>query len=122
MLRFLALILGIALLVVGILGFQKDFTPNGLLFGYFLVNPIHNFIHLVTGLIAVFCGISNNTACKTFFIVFGIIYLAFAGYGFYTGPGMLFDLIAINQADNVLHLIIGLIFLWVGLALKAHKV
>ena len=82
MLRFLAIIFGLAFICMGILGFQKDFTPNDLLFGYFLVNPLHNVIHLAIGLIALFCGLSNSTVCKTFFMIFGIAFLAFAGYGF----------------------------------------
>jgi hypothetical protein len=119
MLRVLAILYGIVFIAMGILGFLPDFTSQGLLFGYFLVNPMHNAIHLVTGLIAFFCGLSNNLACKIFFIVFGFVYLAAGGYGFYTGSGMLFDLIAINQADNIFHLIVGLVSLYFGFALKS---
>jgi hypothetical protein len=122
MLRFLAIIVGLAFISVGFLGFQKDFTPDGLLFGYFLVNPMHNVIHVATGLIALFCGLSNSAACKTFFIIFGIAFLALAGYGFYAGPGMLFDLIAVNQADNIALLVISLVFLYLGFFMKAKRV
>ena len=119
MLKILAILFGLVLIVVGILGFLPDFTPGGLLLGYFLVNPLHNVIHLVTGIIALICGLSSSLASKIFFILFGLIYLAFAIYGFYIGSGMMFDLIAINQADNILHLVIAIVTLYFGFFLKS---
>lgn len=119
MLRTLAVLYGIAFIVLGILGFLPEFTPKGLLLGYLLVNPVHNVIHLATGIIALFCGLSNSLASKIFFIVFGVLYIAFAGYGFYEGQGMLFDLIAINPADNIFHAAVGLVSLYFGWSLKS---
>ncbi len=121
MLRFLAIVFGLVFITIGILGFQKEFTPDGLLFGYFQVNPMHNVIHLATGLIALFCGVSNNAASKAFFVIFGLASLAFAGYGFYSGSEKLFDLIAVNKADNIALLVTGLVFIYIGFGLKAHK-
>lgn len=117
MLKLIAILFGLIMIVIGILGFLPDFTPNNLLFGIFEVNPMHNVVHLLTGLVAVVCGLSNATAAKTFFILFGLVYGAIAALGFIQGPGLLYGM-AINQADNWLHVGISLVSLYLGLFLK----
>lgn len=118
MLKILAVLFGLAFIIFGILGFLPDFKTNGLLFGYFMVNPVHNLIHLGTGVIALICGLASNMASKLFFILFGLVYLGLAIYGFYTGSTMVLDLVAINSADNFLHLGIAIVSLFFGLFLK----
>lgn len=117
MLKLLAILFGLIMIVVGILGFLPDFTPNGELFGIFQVNPMHNVVHLLTGLVALVCGLSNALASKIFFILFGLVYGAVAILGFMQGDGLLYGM-AINQADNWLHTGIALFSLYVGLFLK----
>jgi Domain of unknown function (DUF4383) len=118
MLKILAILFGLVLIVIGILGFLPDFTPGGKLFGYFLVNPLHNILHLLTGIVALVCGLTSGLASKVFFICFGLIYAAIAVLGFMMGQGQLFDLIAINQADNYLHAGIAILSLYFGLFLS----
>jgi Domain of unknown function (DUF4383) len=120
MLKILAILFGLAFIIFGILGFLPDFKTNGLLLGYFMVNPIHNLIHLATGVIALICGLASNIASKVFFILFGLIYLGIAIYGFYTGSTMILDLVAINPSDNYLHLGIAVVSLFFGLAVKGR--
>lgn len=117
MLKLLAILFGLVMIVVGLLGFLPDFTPNNLLFGIFEVNPMHNVIHLLTGIVALLCGLSNSLASKIFFILFGLIYGAVAILGFTQGPGLLFGM-AINHADNWLHTAIALFSLYVGFFIK----
>jgi Domain of unknown function (DUF4383) len=119
MLRFLAILFGVFLIVIGILGFLTGFSDNGLLFGYFLVNPVHNLIHLVSGIIAILCGLKSGSFSKVFFIIFGLLYLALGLYGFYLGKGMMFDLIAINQSDNFFHVILAVVLLYLGLFVRS---
>lgn len=121
MLKILAILFGLSMIVIGILGFLPDYAPNGKLLDLFSVNPVHNVIHLATGVIALLCGLSSSFASKTFFILFGLLYLGFGIYGLYTGEDLLFGLIAINQADNFLHLGIGAISLLFGLFLKSGR-
>lgn len=117
MLKLLAILFGLIMIVIGILGFLPDFTPNGNLFGIFSVNPMHNMVHLVTGLAALVCGLSNAFASKVFFILFGLVYGAVAIMGFMHGDGLLYGM-AINQAGNWLHVAISLFSLYVGFFVK----
>ena len=106
--RIVALIIGVVFLLIGILGLLFD-TTHGSLLG-FDVDLVHNLVHLLTGivaLVAVFSGWSRR-----FNQVFGIIYLLVGLAGLI--PGLYFDqrllgLMHVNAADNVLHLLVGLI-------------
>lgn len=118
MLKILAILFGLIMIVAGILGFLPDFTPNGKLLTLFQVNPMHNIVHLVTGIVALVCGLTSGLASKLFFITFGIIYGIVAVLGFMMGQGMLFDMIAINQADNWLHAVVSLFCLYFGFFVK----
>jgi len=119
MLKILAILFGLVMIVAGILGFLPDFTPNGKLMNIFLVNPVHNIVHLVTGIVALVCGLTSGFASKLFFIAFGVIYGIVAILGFMMGQGMLFDMIAINHADNWLHAAVSVVSLYFGLFLKS---
>lgn len=118
MLKILAILFGLIFIIIGILGFLPEFKTDGLLFGYFMVNPMHNVVNLVTGIIALVCGLIGSLASKIFFILFGLIFLGAAIYGFYMGSGMILDLIAINQADNIFYLCVAAIWLYFGFFLK----
>ena len=101
---------GIILLVIGVLGFVPGITSDGSLLGIFEVDALHNVIHLVSGLLALVFAAS---APKTFFKVFGVVYLLLALVGFVQGDTVL-GLVGVNMADNVLHLVLGVVALLVG--------
>jgi type III secretory pathway component EscU len=103
---------GWIILLIGILGFIPGVvTPDGLLFGIFAVNPIHNIIHILTGLLALFSA-SSFTATKSFFKIFGVIYLLITLLGLFSGS--ILGLFAVNMADNLLHVVITLVALYYG--------
>ena len=103
---------GWIILVVGILGFIPGIvTSSGLLLGIFQVDPLHNLVHILTGLIALFCAGSFGAA-KTYFKIFGIIYALVTILGF-IGHGMVLGMM-MNMADNVLHLVIAIFALYYG--------
>jgi hypothetical protein len=114
MLKVLAILFGIVFVAIGVLGFLPQYAPAGKLFNLFSVNPAHNLIHLATGAIAILCGFSSTSAARFFFIIFGLVYAAVAGLGFYQGGDNLFGMIAINKADNWLHAGIAVISLYLG--------
>jgi hypothetical protein len=118
MLKVLAILFGILLLIVGIIGYIPEYTKDGHLFGLFAVNSFHNIVHIASGVIGILCGLSSSTAAKAFFIIFGLIYAAVAFLGFYYGEGLLFGWIMINTADNWLHVGIAAISLYFGLFLR----
>lgn len=117
MIRFIAVLFGIGFIFAGVAGFLPSFTPNGLLFGIFEVNSMHNIVHLVSGVIAIMAATSHYFS-RLFFQVFGVIYSIVAILGFARG-GDLFIMHA-NMADNFLHLGIGVIALLLGFALAKH--
>lgn len=119
MLKVWALLSGLALITVGIMGFLPDYVREGKLFGLFLVNPLHNVINISIGVVALLCGLSSNLSSKLFFILVGLSLAALAIFGFFNGDGLLFNLFAYNKADSFLHGAIGLLFLYFGLFIKS---
>jgi len=105
-----AKILGVVLVLVGLFGF---FTGDMLL--WFGVNPVHNVVHVLTGLILLWAGFgTGGVHAKMTNIVFGIVYLLVAIVGF-VNVAALVDLLALNAADNWLHLLIGVVSTAIGL-------
>jgi hypothetical protein len=119
LLKSSAMIIGLILIILGIIGFIPALTPEGKLLDIFMVNPMHNLFHLVSGAIALLCGLNSSLASKIFFIIFGIIYLIVAILGFMIGEGMVLDFLAVNQADNILHVVIAFVALSLGSFFRA---
>jgi hypothetical protein len=115
MLRLLAILFGIVFIVIGALGFFPNFVEQGNLLGIFRVNFEHNAAHIALGIIGVLSGLASSFASKTYFIIAGVVYALLAIFGFMEKSDMLFDMIAINTADNILHLALGAVFLLLGL-------
>ena len=99
-----AKIIGIVLILVGILGFFM----GGSVFG-FEVNTLHNIVHIVTGAIFAWAGFSSSASAVNKWL--GIIYVVIGIVGFF---GILDTLLALNTADNILHIVIGGISAWLG--------
>lgn len=114
MLKNSAIIFGLIMVLIGILGFVQSATPEGYLLGIFHVNFEHNIIHLATGIISILCGIASWEASRTFFRIFGVVYGLVALLGFYYGDQPIFGLIANNTADTLLHTAIALFALYLG--------
>jgi hypothetical protein len=123
MAKQVAVIFGIVMLVVGILGFVPALNTAGpagtsytLLLGVFAINPAHNVIHLATGAVALAAGLYGSGAyARMYFLVFGIVYALVTLIGI---TGLLFDMhgsllgiVPINGADNALHLAITVLAL-----------
>ena len=111
-LRFVAVLFGIAFIFAGVAGFLPQFNPNGLLFGYFLVDPVHNAVHIASGVIAIMAA-TRISLTIWYFRIFGFAYLLTAIAGFWRN-GDLF-IMHVNMADNILHIVIGLLALFFGL-------
>lgn len=107
----LAKLFGWVFIVLGVLGFVPGVTTDGYLLGIFEVDPLHNILYLVSGIIALWLGKSESGA-KTYFKVFGVIYALITVLGFFSGTVL--GLMSVNLADNVLHLVIAAIALWFG--------
>lgn len=106
-----AALFGIVLLVVGILGFIPMFTPNGYLFDIFRVDQMHSGFHVLSGIAGLLVAMSAYYS-RMYFKVLGIIYIFLAFLGLLMGEKLV--LLPLNFADNVLHLVIGAIAIYLG--------
>jgi hypothetical protein len=115
MLTTIAKVWGFVFLIVGILGFVPAAAPNGHLLGIFDVNGPHNFVHLLTGIVALSCGYQSTHASKLYFLIFGVVYGLVALLGFAAGNAPVLGFIANNLADAWLHVGIAIVSIALGL-------
>ena len=110
-------ILGVILLLVGVCGFA---VPN-LLHAH--LNTQHNVVHIVSGAIALYFGFAGTlSGAKIFALVFGVVYLALGILGLTLGAGAerMWELgpLHFGQADHLIHVVVGVLFLAGGLFTK----
>jgi hypothetical protein len=112
---------GAVFVVVGLLGFTvsggHDLAGHtgGQLLGLFEVNTLHNAVHLAVGAVMIAAAIAGSRAARTANTLIGAVYLALGVLGlFITGDNPL-NIIALNGADNGLHLVIGAVLLGIGM-------
>ena len=120
--RLYATVVGAVLTIVGIIGFfySSDFgSPGNVddMVGIFAVNGWDNVLHLATGLLGL--AAAAYTA-RTYALALGLLYVVAALWGFIVGSGdAILGLFPIDTADNILHLILGVIGLAAGAASPA---
>ncbi len=118
MLKKMANVFGWVLLILGVLGFVPGITTDGHLLGIFDVNTLHNLVHLISGLAALYLASKGEAQAQLFFKVFGVIYGLVAVLGFFGGDAMVLGLISNNAADTWLHVVIAVVALWLGFGPK----
>lgn len=111
-----AAVFGAVYTLVGIAGFFVSETFAGrddnTLLG-FEVNHLHNIVHLLIGL-ALLAASRRTATARTANLAIGVTYLALGVLGpFLTGTDL--NIVALNGADNVLHLLSGALLTAVGL-------
>jgi Domain of unknown function (DUF4383) len=114
MVKTMAVLFGMVFLLVGILGFVPAVTKDQMLLGIFHVNAAHNCVHLLSGVVALFAGMTSAGAARWYFRIFGLVYGLVAVMGFMMGDGMLLGLISNNTADTWLHVGIAAVSLILG--------
>lgn len=113
--RVLLLVLGFALIGAGVYGFFH--AP---ILGVFDVDPLHNIMHVLSGLIALATVMLGNGIMRFFTRLGGVFYLAFALAGFFIPMRHVFGLFIANTPDHILHLGIALILFWIGFSGENH--
>jgi ABC-type transport system involved in multi-copper enzyme maturation permease subunit len=107
--QWLALIVGVVFLLVGAAGFivtgfsgfmEHDESQTLLIFA---INPLHNVVHLVIGILGVSLWVTSAGA-RTFGWLLLIGYGAAFVYGLFAVDNMDINYLNINDADNWLHL------------------
>ena len=120
MLKTAAIIFGIFFLIAGIGGFVPALAPpmgdGSMLFGIFMVGPVHNIIHLASGAAALICAFAGAGAARKYFQIFGVVYLLVAVIGFFYGNSPIMGVMEHNTADIGLHIVIAAVALYFGFA------
>jgi hypothetical protein len=112
--KTIAMVFGVLMLGVGILGYVPALTPEGRLFGIFAVDGLHNMVHVVTGVAAIAAAMASAGAARTFFKIFGVVYALVAVLGIFHGNDPLLGVMAHNVADVFLHVAIAAFALYMG--------
>jgi uncharacterized membrane protein YuzA (DUF378 family) len=112
-------ILGIAFLLVGVLGFTTVLNFLGA-----HLTAAQNVVHIVSGLAALYFGFAASvSAARAFCLVFGVVYLGLGVLGLALGnPGQdrMWQVgpLMLGTVDHGLHIILGAAFLAGGLFTK----
>ena len=123
-----ALLVGAAFLLVGIAGFIPGITTNvgdmkfaghespSELLGLFQVSVLHNIVHLALGIIGLVAA-ATWEGSRLYLLGGGAIYLALAVYGWVIDRGSDANFVPMNPADNVLHIVLGVVMIVLGVVL-----
>ncbi len=118
-------------LVVGVLGFIPGVTSgyetmtfwghhsNAMLLGVFQVSALHNIVHLAFGVVGAVMSARAGLA-RAFLAVGGFIYLALWVYGLLVHQDSAANFVPVNDADNWLHLVLGVAMILLGALLGAR--
>ena len=126
---------GAVFVLVGILGFIPGITDNygalgaaghesgALLLGVFQVSVLHNIVHLLFGVAGLLLARTPAQA-RNYLIGGGAVYLVLWLYGLLIDHDSAANFVPLNNADNWLHLVLGLGMIALGLVLSrstAHR-
>jgi hypothetical protein len=127
-LQIAALLVGVVFVIVGIAGFIPGITthvgdmkfaghesPSELL-GLFQVSILHNIVHLAIGVIGLVAAATWEGA-RLYLVGGGAIYLALAIYGWIVERTSDANFVPMNNADNVLHVLLGAGMILLGVVL-----
>ena len=122
-------IVGIAFLVVGILGFIPGITTHydrmefaahdsgAELFGLFQVSVLHNIVHIGFGAIGLI-AVRTAMAARNYLIGGGIVYLVLWIYGLVIDKSSDANFVPLNDADDWLHFGLGAAMIAAGAVLS----
>ena len=128
-----ALAVGVVFLLVGLLGFIPGITSQydqlsfaghesgAMLLGIFQVSVLHNIVHLLFGVAGVAMSRTISGA-RSYLLYGGIIYLVLWIYGLVIDHDSAGNFVPVNDADNWLHLVLGIGMIALALLLtRDHK-
>ncbi|MCK2215692.1 DUF4383 domain-containing protein [Actinomadura sp. ATCC 31491] len=127
-----AFVVGAVFLLVGILGFIPGITTHyddlgfaghesgALLLNVFQVSILHNVVHLLFGVAGLVLARTWSGA-RNFLIGGGVIYLLLWIYGLLVGHDSPANFVPLNNADNWLHLLLGVGMVALGFLLARRR-
>ncbi|OXM71393.1 MULTISPECIES: DUF4383 domain-containing protein [Amycolatopsis] len=125
-----ATIVAAVFLLVGILGFIPGITTNygdltfaghhsrAMLLGVFAVSILHNLVHLLFGIVGLALARTPGGA-RGFLVLGGFVYLLLWVYGLVIDQNSGANFVPLNNADNWLHLALGVGMIALGWGLTA---
>ena len=118
--QLVATVFGAVYVLVGLLGFYVHSdgfaaTTGGKLVDVFEINPLHNIAHLLIGAVLIGAGRAGGSAARAATTSVGGAYLLLGVVGLFILDSR-YNVLALNGADNGLHLVSALVLLAVGLA------
>jgi Domain of unknown function (DUF4383) len=121
--QLVALVFGVVYVAVGLLGFAVTsgvgfLATEGNNLIIFEVNPLHNIVHLLIGVLLAL-GSRTLATARTVNIGVGGTYLLVGLLGLFL-IGSAANILALNGADNVLHFASAALLLGVGLSQDKH--
>ncbi len=111
---------GLVYVLVGVVGFfvtgfSGFASMNGpLLLGIFMVNPLHNIVHVLVGALLIAGGLASIAVSRWVNTTVGAVYLLVFAMGLALQDSTA-NILALNGADHGLHLISALLLVTVGL-------
>ncbi|WP_205326088.1 DUF4383 domain-containing protein [Glycomyces sp. YM15] len=117
--QMIAMVVSLVFILVGVLGFIPGVTSGfdsmsfaghhseARLLGVFEVSVLHNLVHLLFGIVG-FLMIRSISGAVTYLITGGAIYLVLWLYGMLIDLDSSANFIPVNDADNWLHLGLGI--------------
>lgn len=122
---------GMVFVLLGVLGFIPGITVNygslgvagpgsgALLLGIFQVSALHNAVHLLFGIAGALMARTHPQA-RNFLIYGGVTYLLLWLYGLLAGDATPANFLPANNADDLLHLALGLAMIALAIILAAR--
>ena len=126
--RRAAAVVGAVFVLVGILGFIPGITTDygsmgfaghesdAMLLGIFQVSILHNLVHLLIGAVGIALARTASGA-RAFLLGGGVVYLVLWLYGLLVDHDSSGNFVPFNNADNWLHLVLGIAMVGIGVAL-----
>lgn len=109
--KTLVTVFSIVLIAVGLLGFV-----NNPVLGLFEVNLTHNLVHLLSGVLGFVLLMQSEAGAILFGKIMTVVYGLVTVLGFLLIPagGLLLGLVQMNSLDHGLHLLLTVVFAYIG--------
>jgi hypothetical protein len=95
--RWVCRVMGVVFLIVAVWGFL---SRDDMLMGLFMVNGVHNVVHLLSGAVLLALGFATESTARMGLWVFTAVYGLVMILGF-LGVQAVVDLLHLNRADNM---------------------